>query len=309
MSPYGVGLPPNGSGRITLLGSSVGWARASVIPSANVVGTETIQLFNGQGILVMAAGVLAAQPDTVLRLPAVENSDFGTGVAVVNLGSAPITANFILRSPIGLTVNSTTRVLNPNEQTAKYVNELFPGTTNFDGTLEVTGNGSLAAVAFRLSLKLGIFSTVAVSPVPTETYFSPNVGIANRLVQEIDAAQTSIDVAIYSFTLDSVADALIEAKSRGVQVRILTDSSQANGTGSEIARLETEGFQLKRTNGGSGGILHHKYAIFDGRVLMTGSFNWSANAEQNNDENAVFIRDRATISSFQQNFDALWSSR
>jgi phosphatidylserine/phosphatidylglycerophosphate/cardiolipin synthase-like enzyme len=129
------------------------------------------------------------------------------------------------------------------------------------------------------------------------------------LVQEIDAAQTFIDIAIYSFTLDNVADALIEARSRGVQVRILADSSQAGVAGSEIARLETEGFLLHRVNGGGGGILHDKYAIFDGRVLMTGSYNWSANAEQNNDENAIFIRDRAVISSFQQNFNAVWSSR
>jgi phosphatidylserine/phosphatidylglycerophosphate/cardiolipin synthase-like enzyme len=55
--------------------------------------------------------------------------------------------------------------------------------------------------------------------------------------------------------------------------------------------------------------MHDKYAIFDGRVLMTGSYNWSANAEQDNDENAVFIRDRSVISSFQQNFNAMWSSR
>jgi phosphatidylserine/phosphatidylglycerophosphate/cardiolipin synthase-like enzyme len=158
-------------------------------------------------------------------------------------------------------------------------------------------------------LSLGIFSTIPVSPVPTETYFSPNVGIASRLVQEIDAAQTSIDIAIYSFTLNSVADALIDAKSRGVQVRILADISQATGAGSEIARLEAEGFQLKRTNGGGGGIMHNKYAIFDGRVLITGSYNWSASAEQNNDENAVFIRDRNVISSFQQNFNAMWISR
>jgi len=94
-----------------------------------------------------------------------------------------------------------------------------------------------------------------------------------------------------------------------IQCSSPTGVRNVNGTGSEIARLEMEGFQLKRTNGGSGGIMHHKYAIFDGRVLLSGSFNWSAGAEQDNDENAVFIRDRAVISSFQQNFNAMWSSR
>ena len=114
---------------------------------------------------------------------------------------------------------------------------------------------------------------------------------------------------MYSFTKDEIADALIAAKNRGVQIRILADSSQANGTGSEIARLETAGFQLKRTPGGSGGLMHNKYAIFDGRVLLTGSYNWSANAEDNSDENAVFIRDRGVIAAFQTNFSSMWSTR
>ena len=90
---------------------------------------------------------------------------------------------------------------------------------------------------------------------------------------------------------------------------ILADSSQASGTGSDIARLEAAGFQLKRTNGGGGGILHDKFAIFDGRVIVRGSYNWSTNAEENNDENALFLRDRSVISAFQTNFNSMWNTR
>jgi phosphatidylserine/phosphatidylglycerophosphate/cardiolipin synthase-like enzyme len=140
-------------------------------------------------------------------------------------------------------------------------------------------------------------------------FFSPNAGTSARIVQEINQAQNTIDIAIYSFTRDEIADALIAAKNRGVTIRILADSGQANGTGSDIARLEAAGFELKRTNGGGGGILHDKYAIFDGRLLVTGSYNWSTNAEENNDENAVFMRSTSVISAFQTNFNSMWSTR
>lgn len=53
----------------------------------------------------------------------------------------------------------------------------------------------------------------------------------------------------------------------------------------------------------------HEHAILDGRILVTGSYNWSLNAEENNDENAVFIRDASVISAFQSNFNAMWSAR
>lgn|SRR5215510_13555718 len=50
-------------------------------------------------------------------------------------------------------------------------------------------------------------------------------------------------------------------------------------------------------------ILHDKFAIFDGRLLFTGSYNWSTNAEENNDENAVFLRNTSVIAAFQTTFN------
>src|SRR5206468_7941378 len=141
-------------------------------------------------------------------------------------------------------------------------------------------------------------------------FFSPKAGTSARIVQEINQTLSAIDIAMYSFTRDEIVDALIAAKNRGVTIRILVDSSQADGTGSDIVRLEASGFLLKRTKGGGGGgILHDKYAIFDGRLLVTGSYNWSTNAEENNDENAVFLRNMAVIAAFQTNFDSMWNTR
>jgi hypothetical protein len=305
-----LGLMGRGSSSFGMSGGNlvIGWAHAVSNPPVDLAGTETIQLFNGSGVLVMEASVLPPQPDILLRVPVYEKAGFGTGVAFVNLGPVPSTATMTLRGPNGAVVSTGSVSLNAAQQTAKFISELF-SITDFEGTLELSAPESIAAVAIRQNFASGIFSTVPVSPMPTEVFFSPNAGASSKIVQEINQTQRTIDIAIYSFTRDEIADALMAAKDRGVRVRILADSSQANGTGSDIARLEAAGFQLKRTNGGSGGILHHKYAIFDGRLLVTGSYNWSTNAEENNDENALFIRDRSVIEAFKKNFDAMWSTR
>jgi phosphatidylserine/phosphatidylglycerophosphate/cardiolipin synthase-like enzyme len=118
----------------------------------------------------------------------------------------------------------------------------------------------------------------------------------------------TMDIAIYSFTRNDIGDALIAAHSRGVAIRVIADSGQAPQTGSEIARLESAGIPVKRTAGISGsGIMHNKYAVFDGRVLLTGSYNWSTNAEENSFENALFIRNTAAISEYQANFNSIWN--
>lgn len=304
-------LDGNGSGRFTTTGTSlfVGWARASASPPADITGTETIQLFSSNGSLVMEASDIPAQPDTFLRTPVFEKDGFKTGLAILNLGSSTATVSINVRSPNGTTLTSTTQTLAGSQQTARFVSELLPAVTNFEGTLELSSSSSIAAFALRQHLASGIFSTLPVLPQSIETYFSPRAGISTRIVQEIQRSQSSIDVAIYSFTRDEIADALIAAKNRGVVIRIIADTSQSAGLGSDIARLQAAGIPLKRTDGGGGGIMHNKVAIFDGRVLFTGSYNWSTAAEENNDENAIFLRNPAVIAAYQSAFNSLWATR
>ena len=142
-----------------------------------------------------------------------------------------------------------------------------------------------------------------------ESFFSPLGGVAARIVQEIRRAQRTIDIAMYSFTLKDIADALIFARSRGVRIRLLIDLEQSDIAGSGFVRLETAGIVIKRVLGLGGGIMHNKYAIFDSQVLLTGSYNWSDSAESRNSENTIFVHDTATAATYQDNFDSLWNPR
>jgi phosphatidylserine/phosphatidylglycerophosphate/cardiolipin synthase-like enzyme len=274
----------------------------------DIAGSETIQLFGPSGSLIMEASVFSAQPDTDLRLPVLEANAFKTGVAIVNLGSATSSVSLTLRAADG-TVQQTVPVsLGSLQQTARFVSELFTGVSNFEGTMEITSTSPVASLALRQNVG-GIFSTVPVSPQSAEADFSPGGGISARIVQEIQRARTSIDIEMYEFTRDEIADALIAAIANGVTIRVIADRSQSGGTGSDIARLAAAGISLKLTEGGGGGIMHNKVAIFDGRLLLTGSYNWSNAAETDNDENALFIRTPSVIAAYQSTFNFLWTTR
>lgn len=140
----------------------------------------------------------------------------------------------------------------------------------------------------------------------TEIYFSPEGHIQNRIIRAIDASVSSIDLAIFDFTSQEIKSAFERAKQRGVKIWIIADSRQAKGSHSVIQALIDEGFNIKIAHGKGRGIMHNKFAIFDKKLLFTGSYNWTNNAEHNNYENAVFLSDPETITQYQKEFDKIW---
>jgi cardiolipin hydrolase len=121
----------------------------------------------------------------------------------------------------------------------------------------------------------------------------------------IGEARKSIYVAIYSFTRDGLARALIDAKNRGVEVKVIMEEENAYGQGSDYRMLKEAGVDIRLD--GNPALMHHKFAVIDGELVVTGSYNWSTAAEDRNDENFVVIRDRHVAEAFTQEFNRLWS--
>lgn len=138
------------------------------------------------------------------------------------------------------------------------------------------------------------------------TYFSPNRGAADQVIGFIDRCNETIDAAIYSFTHDGIADAILRAHQRGVRVRVLTDRLQAGSEYADDERLEMAGIPVLRDT--QAGSMHHKFVIGDGTAIGTGSFNWTASADKRNAENFVVLRLKYVIQTFQREFEALWAA-
>lgn len=134
--------------------------------------------------------------------------------------------------------------------------------------------------------------------------FCPNDFCDDVLVELISSAQESIDVMVFSFTLPEVRHALIGAHGRGVNVRVLMDKQQAGNKYSVHEQLEAYGIPVVLDT--SSGYMHNKVMIIDGKIVVTGSFNFSVNARDRNDENYVVINNELVAQEYLNRFEKLW---
>ena len=135
--------------------------------------------------------------------------------------------------------------------------------------------------------------------------FSKPQDCASLIVRIIDGASRSVHVMMYSFTSDEIAEALIRAKNRGVDVKVVMESQQAGIRGSEYRRLLDAGIDVRLD--GNPSLMHHKVVIIDGLIVITGSYNWSRAAEQDNDENLIVIRSPSIAAAYEEEFQRVWA--
>jgi len=136
------------------------------------------------------------------------------------------------------------------------------------------------------------------------TYFSPDRGAAQQVVGFIDHCTSTLDIAVYSLTHNDIAEAIARAYSRGVVIRVLTDHLMAMQKGSDDEKLKAIGVDVRKDT--QDGALHHKFCIGDGKAVITGSFNWSVNADERNAENFVIVRLSYAVADFQREFNRIW---
>ncbi len=143
-------------------------------------------------------------------------------------------------------------------------------------------------------------------------YFTPSYEALDAIVDEINASEKSIDIAVYDFTSRPLARALVKAKNRGVKIRVILDRS-ANGPDNRYTKypfLKANGidvrFAVPHIAWDREGLMHNKFAVIDNRVVITGSANWTASAFKINDENILIIKRFDIANAYEKEFDYLW---
>jgi phosphatidylserine/phosphatidylglycerophosphate/cardiolipin synthase-like enzyme len=125
-------------------------------------------------------------------------------------------------------------------------------------------------------------------PPSVEVHFSPKGGCTEVIVHELAQARKEILVLAYSFTSRPVAEALVEAKLRGVQVDVILDHSNENEKFTDLPFFLEQG--IAPLIDANHAIAHNKIMLIDGRTILTGSFNFTHQAEQENAENLLVIK-------------------
>lgn len=137
-----------------------------------------------------------------------------------------------------------------------------------------------------------------------EVVFSPGDHCWQRIASLLKSSRHSIDICVFTITDDRITSAILDAHGRKVAVRIITDNDKAFDRGSDVERLARAGVDVcvDRTRHH----MHHKFAIFDRKRLLTGSYNWTRSAASSNEENFIIVDDPRLKTSFQEEFDRLW---
>ncbi len=137
-----------------------------------------------------------------------------------------------------------------------------------------------------------------------DVYFSPNGGCTSAIIRCIDAARSSILIQAYSFTSAPIAAAVVGAKKRGVLVIAILDKGQRTAKYSSADFLAHSGIETYIDSAHA--IAHNKIIVIDRSVLITGSFNFTASAEERNSENLLVFsgyRYRPLVKRYIENFE------
>lgn len=138
----------------------------------------------------------------------------------------------------------------------------------------------------------------------SRAYFSPGTSCVDKIIASLNSVKESLDICVFTISDDVISRAIIEAHQRGVRVRIITDDEKVEDKGSDIGEFVSHQIPVKTDDSPSH--MHHKFAIFDQKTLLNGSFNWTRSASRNNNENIIVDATPHLVSAFQQTFDNLW---
>jgi len=180
----------------------------------------------------------------------------------------------------------------------------------------------LFAGAFILLIGAVVLLILGLKSKEPQTFFTSNAKVKKKILDAIENTNKSIDIAMYRFRCLDIGDKLIEAKKRGVSIRVLVNSEVAQeerdrieksiseGKSREqaeqyntLVRLKKNGIEIREDKN-----LHHKFAVLDSEKIITGSYNWVyyKPGEVEPYDDIVIITGSSIAKEYQDEFDTIW---
>ncbi len=149
---------------------------------------------------------------------------------------------------------------------------------------------------------------LTIDGTPVEIYFAPEDKAAGRIVELIRDSQESIHFLAYSFTSNDIGKAVMERAQSGVRVSGVMDDGQIKtSNASEYDPFLQAGLDV-RQDGNQDGLMHHKVIIIDQKIVITGSYNFTASAQTTNDENVVIIFSPDAAAKYMEEFQRVYGN-
>ena len=144
----------------------------------------------------------------------------------------------------------------------------------------------------------------------------------HKLKSYLTKASKTVDVCLFNITSEQLTKYVTDTIDRGVKVRLIVDGSTFESSGSQVkhflaagafvrsswrqhsAEIKSSGDNIGATNGDY--LMHHKFAVIDQSILITGSFNWTMQALMGNNENIIITSESRVVGPFVAEFENLW---
>ena len=157
----------------------------------------------------------------------------------------------------------------------------------------------------RSTSQLASQNTVVNGSAIQVIFTSEDKAIEEAIIPLINSAQKSIRFLAFSFTDYPMAKAMIDRAAVGVDVAGVFEKVGSSTDSAELRTLYCAGVPARRDE--NGGFMHNKVVIVDERYVVTGSLNYSTNAETSNDENVLIIDNRDIARLYMEEFGRIWN--
>lgn len=162
-------------------------------------------------------------------------------------------------------------------------------------------NSILAHDNIKLSFNDGsiVWEGIKIDPkIENEAIFKDN---EKKVIDNINSAKVSILVAMAWFTNEKIKEALVRKRQEDLRIELVIYKDGVNAAHG----VDLTDFDYKEIRGTRGGFMHNKFCVIDNQKVLTGSYNWTTNAEARNDENVLVTTDNATATNYSVEFRRL----
>lgn len=149
---------------------------------------------------------------------------------------------------------------------------------------------------------------ITFNGVLVENYFAPEKKLAPIIAQTVAGAQSEILFMAFAFTHEDIGEAILERAKNTIAVRGVFETTGSNTAFSYFPPMRAAGFDhLQVRQDGNSRMMHHKVIIIDRQVVIFGSFNFTASANDSNDENIIIVHDPTFAGFFVEEFETVWN--
>ena len=161
--------------------------------------------------------------------------------------------------------------------------------------------------SYKIIINFLITNFFMVKPSIFQVYFFPNPSNEIHVINMISTCKKTLDICVFTINSKNFFETIKNLFSRNIKIRIITDDEMAKNPTSNIYALAALGIPVK-TDDNPRYYMHHKFAVIDNSVVVTGSFNWTNQAINHNQENVLFIENKDLAKKYTDEFERLWNN-